>query len=130
MPSLGIHVGGLMIESIEFHNFKVLREATLQLGRFNLLVGPNGSGKSTVLTALTMAMRAAAGASTTSFDHVISTGSISKPTVVTIRYSSGGFDGLRVDLNWRPCSSEVSVGFGAPRTGAPPDTNVQVLSNQ
>ena len=31
-----------MIESIEFHNFKVLREATLRLGRFNLLVGPNG----------------------------------------------------------------------------------------
>jgi recombinational DNA repair ATPase RecF len=44
-----------MIESIEFHHFKVLREATIRLGRFNLLVGPNGSGKSTVLEALEMA---------------------------------------------------------------------------
>jgi len=42
-----------MIESIEFHNFKVLRDCTLPLGPCNILVGPNGSGKSTVLQALT-----------------------------------------------------------------------------
>ncbi|MCR4411770.1 MAG: ATP-binding protein [Thermoguttaceae bacterium] len=41
-----------MIESIEFRNFKVLRETTLPLGRCTVLVGPNGSGKSTVLKAM------------------------------------------------------------------------------
>lgn len=43
---------GLMIESVEFRNFKVLRNAKLPLGWFTLLVGPNGSGKSTAIQAL------------------------------------------------------------------------------
>src|SRR5207248_6510331 len=38
-----------MIESIRFHNYKVLKDTELPLGRFTLLVGPNGSGKSTAL---------------------------------------------------------------------------------
>ncbi len=41
-----------MIESIEFTNFKALRQTKLQLAPFTLLLGPNGSGKSTVLQAL------------------------------------------------------------------------------
>ncbi len=41
-----------MIESIQFRNFKVLRDAKLHLGRCNILVGANGTGKSTVLQAL------------------------------------------------------------------------------
>lgn len=41
-----------MIQSIEFRNFKVLRNATLPLGRFTVIVGANGSGKSTALQAL------------------------------------------------------------------------------
>jgi predicted ATPase len=41
-----------MIESIRFANFKALRDTTLPLQRFTLLVGANGSGKSTVLQAL------------------------------------------------------------------------------
>jgi predicted ATPase len=41
-----------MIKSIEFENFKALRQTTLPLGRFTLIVGPNGSGKSTALNAL------------------------------------------------------------------------------
>ncbi len=44
-----------MIESIQFRNFRALREAMLPLGRFTLIVGPNGSGKSTVLKALEIA---------------------------------------------------------------------------
>ena len=39
-----------MIESVQFRNFKALRNTTLPLGRFTLIVGPNGSGKSTALT--------------------------------------------------------------------------------
>jgi AAA15 family ATPase/GTPase len=41
-----------MIESIKFQNFKALRDTTLPLGRFTLIVGPNGSGKTTALNAL------------------------------------------------------------------------------
>ena len=41
-----------MFDSIEFHNFKILRKATLPLAPFTLIVGPNGSGKSTALQAL------------------------------------------------------------------------------
>ncbi|UCC30233.1 MAG: AAA family ATPase, partial [Phycisphaerales bacterium] len=41
-----------MIESIHFKNFKVLRDTTLPLGPFTLIVGPNGSGKTTALQAL------------------------------------------------------------------------------
>src|SRR5208283_1173334 len=38
-----------MFESIKFQNFKALRDTTLPLSRFTLIVGPNGSGKSTAL---------------------------------------------------------------------------------
>ncbi len=41
-----------MIESVEFQNFKVLRNAKLPLSRFTLLVGPNGSGKTTAIQGL------------------------------------------------------------------------------
>lgn len=44
-----------MIKSIYFQNFKALRDTTLPLGRFTLIVGPNGSGKSTVMQALRFA---------------------------------------------------------------------------
>jgi predicted ATPase len=43
-----------MIESIEFKNFKALRDTKLPLGRFTLIVGPNGSGKSTALGAISL----------------------------------------------------------------------------
>ncbi len=41
-----------MIESALFQNFKALRDTTLPLSRFTLIVGPNASGKSTALQAL------------------------------------------------------------------------------
>lgn len=44
-----------MIESIHYQNFKALRDTTLPLDSFTLIVGPNGSGKSTAMTALQMA---------------------------------------------------------------------------
>src|SRR5262245_29520497 len=40
-----------MITSIHFQNFRALRDATLPLGPFTLIVGPNGSGKSTAMQA-------------------------------------------------------------------------------
>lgn len=41
-----------MLRSLRFENYRVLRNATLPLSSFTLLVGPNGCGKSTVLHAL------------------------------------------------------------------------------
>jgi predicted ATPase len=41
-----------MLDSVEFKNFKVLRDTKLPLSRFTLIVGPNGSGKSTALQAV------------------------------------------------------------------------------
>lgn len=41
-----------MIKRIHFKNFKVLKNTTLPLGKFTLIIGPNGSGKSTAVSAL------------------------------------------------------------------------------
>src|SRR6266542_4152309 len=41
-----------MLESIEFRNFRALRDTTLPLGPLTLIVGPNGSGKTTALRAI------------------------------------------------------------------------------
>ncbi len=46
-----------MIKSIHFQNFKALRDATLPLGPFTLIVGPNGSGKSTAMQAFSFVQR-------------------------------------------------------------------------
>jgi AAA15 family ATPase/GTPase len=48
-----------MIESVQFKNFKALRDTTLPLDRFTLIVGPNGSGKSTALQAVNIAIEPA-----------------------------------------------------------------------
>lgn len=43
-----------MFESIKFENFKTLRDTTLPLSSFTLIVGPNGSGKSSALSAFSL----------------------------------------------------------------------------
>jgi predicted ATPase len=51
-PATRGETGANVIESIQFTNFKALRDTTLPLGPFTLLVGANGCGKSTVLRAI------------------------------------------------------------------------------
>jgi predicted ATPase len=47
-----------MIEKVEFRNFKALRDVSLDLERFTVLVGPNASGKTSVLEGLDYLARA------------------------------------------------------------------------
>ena len=41
-----------MLTRIDFHNFRAIADASLELGPFTLIIGPNGSGKSTVVQAI------------------------------------------------------------------------------
>ncbi|MBL8879747.1 MAG: AAA family ATPase [Phycisphaerales bacterium] len=41
-----------MLSRIEFKNFRILRDAAIDLERFTLMIGPNASGKSTVFRAI------------------------------------------------------------------------------
>jgi hypothetical protein len=75
-----------MIDSIEFRNFKVLRNTSLPLGRFTLIVGPNGSSKSTAIEGL----RAVAGAwGQMSWERVASAG-VNARVEITARMEHDG----------------------------------------
>ncbi len=43
-----------MISNVRIRNFKCLRDVTIDLERFTMLVGPNASGKSSILQALNL----------------------------------------------------------------------------
>jgi AAA15 family ATPase/GTPase len=47
-----------MIESIEFKNFKALKDTMLPLSPFTLIIGPNGSGKTTAMQSLQLMQEA------------------------------------------------------------------------
>jgi len=79
-----------MIESISFQNFKALRNTTLPLGRFTLIVGPNGSGKSTALQSPQVAWGVFQANSAASLEMYSSAGlqlSQATPVEVAIRWS-------------------------------------------
>src|SRR5262249_51605956 len=115
------HTGGLMIAPIEFRNFKVLQEAAVSLGRFNLLVGPNGSGKTTVLTALRLA---GGGATLPPFNEVASAGTAATTASVSINFSSSVLGDVRVVLTWDPGVSNGNMGYSSS------GVNYQTVSNE
>ena len=75
-----------MIEFVQFRNFRVLRDTTLPLSRFTLILGPNGSGKSTALQALeNVKNRFSGSGGWARFEQVITTGvAISEATEVEV----------------------------------------------
>ncbi len=73
-----------MIKSIEFHNFKALRETTLPLERFTLLLGPNGSGKSSALQAIQWAKNNA----WPYYEELVSVGSIGLPINIIFTFDA------------------------------------------
>jgi predicted ATPase len=83
-----------MIETIQFRDFKVLRDATLPLGRFTLIVGPNGSGKTTAL----QGFRAARSPGDFTFDSVAYAGALNP-----------GFNGVDIIIKWAAPYSEVET---------------------
>jgi predicted ATPase len=76
-----------MITSIRFRNFKVLREATLPLGPFTLIVGPNGSGKSTAMQAFSFVQNTRQ----YEYDQVVTAG-LPEPSDVEIQLTDDGPD--------------------------------------
>jgi len=85
-----------MIESIQFHNFKVLRHTTLPLDRCTILVGPNGSGKTTVL----QAMQLLAGRRDCEFADTVSVSAAEDQKAAIAVRVSATFYGTRVDSTW------------------------------
>lgn len=90
-----------MIKSVQFKNFRVLRDATLPLGRFTLIVGPNGSGKSTAL----QAFQVVTNPSELAFREVVTADLEPQdaPTTVEIILFWGEiYEGIRTVLQWVP----------------------------
>ncbi len=89
-----------MIKSIQFRNFKVLRDTTLPLGRFTLMIGPNGSGKSTVLQAL----QAVNQTTELNFHKFVSIGlqSEGSTTVEVVLQRGEPYEGVTTTASWSP----------------------------
>ena len=80
-----------MIKAIDFKNFRVLKDATLPLGRFSLLIGPNGSGKTTALRAFEVTKQIIANPYKNFFKEAITAG-INEGVAINFRWR-GQLDG-------------------------------------
>jgi predicted ATPase len=96
-----------MIKEIQFKNFKALRDTTLPLSPFTLIVGPNGSGKSTALQALELFGRP----NEYEFKDLVSINPEPNfQSSVFVRYhGSGEYDGLQELDSW-PRSRDTRAG--------------------
>ncbi len=86
-----------MIESVQFKNFKALRNTTLPLDRFTLLIGPNASGKSTALQAI----KAAPDPASRPYDEVVSAGLGREAVVETVTNFRQPYDQISLRSVWR-----------------------------
>ena len=92
-----------MIESVEFRNFRVLRNTTLPLSRLTLIIGPNGSGKSTAMQAL----RAAARPREWQLHQVATAGlPIETAIVEVILHGGEAYAGVTISERWEPDEQE------------------------
>lgn len=116
-----------MVTAIQFINFRVLRDATLPLGRVTVLLGPNGSGKSTVLAALD-AFKAGP---KPAYDDVVSVG-VANPTAgatpatraeVRLHRDDGGYDNMVWYHGFPPGPTDQT---GTPNSGR--QTNLEIAS--
>jgi predicted ATPase len=90
-----------MIESIHFRNFKALREATLPLGPFTLIVGPNGSGKSTAFQGLQALQCASTGSNPPTYAEVLSAGvNADKRTWIEVGFRWKGLRNRDISYRW------------------------------
>jgi predicted ATPase len=114
-----------MIESVQFRNLKTLRDTTLPLGRFTLIVGPNGSGKSSALWAL----RAAGNMGLLDFNKIATAGlPVDNATTVEVVLRWGKpYDGVMTYARWSMSGqNHWHTNF---KTGLPAEL-VQSLSNE
>src|SRR5215831_17878213 len=100
-----------MIESVEFRNFRVLRNTTLPLSRLTLIVGPNGSGKSTAIRAI----QAVANPGNLHFHRVVTVDlqPIDEARVEVVVHLGEPFQGKTTTMWWTP-SSRFNPGPEAP----------------
>jgi len=114
-----------MIESIQFRNFRVLRDATLPLGRCTILVGPNGSGKTTVLQAIDLIREP----NRLKYGRLVTLGvPPTKENMVEVRVNWGGDQaGAHFPTRWLP---PAQVMRGTERTGRGDASNPERLDRQ
>lgn len=106
-----------MFESIKFSNFKTLRDTTLPLSPFTLIVGPNGSGKSTALSAFA-ALRQPGQAPFLQCRSV--GGPIGTPVTLVAKWTEPG-NNFMVQVQWRADNS-----FNPPTYSNVPPSNGHV----
>jgi predicted ATPase len=90
-----------MITKISFKNYKVLRDASIELGPYNVVIGPNGSGKSTLLSAL----------------RLLGRGELLAAAQVRSVSDSGEGTPLSVDISLRDSHSTASFRWAVGREG-------------
>ena len=99
-----------MLQSIRFSNFKMLRDATLPLGRFTLIVGPNGSGKSTAM----LAFRTAA-APSLDVQRFVTKGLPSENAVIEIElHWHKPYEGVFMQVRWHSGTNSRKLTWGGP----------------
>ncbi len=87
-----------MIKEIRYKNFKALRDATLPLGRFTLIVGANGTGKTTALKAL----KTIDNLNIENFENHLSVG------------SNPNEENFQIEIFWEDFSFRRTVNFNGP----------------